>query len=114
MPGEALTCCWHGSPIPHGSGACGATPNFTSWAKIRSHGRSKGGADAHRPVGCLGCRRECASWPVGGDEWQEYCEQLFALKHPGSYARMPDEDRGDLGIEGYSTDGTVPRSPVWR
>lgn len=41
-----------------------------------------------------------------GDDWQEYCDQLFALRHPNSYARMPDADRGDLGVEGYSTDGT--------
>lgn len=41
-----------------------------------------------------------------GDDWQEYCEQLFALRHPNNYARIPDQHRGDLGLEGYSTDGS--------
>lgn len=40
----------------------------------------------------------------GGPEWQEYCEQLLILRHPNSFARMPDEDGGDLGLEGYSLD----------
>lgn len=39
-----------------------------------------------------------------GKEWQEYCEQLLLLRHPNSFARMPDLDDGDLGLEGYSTD----------
>src|SRR5205809_191624 len=46
------------------------------------------------------------TWAGDGDEWQRYCEQLFILHHPDSYARMPDEHKGDLGLEGYSTDGS--------
>jgi hypothetical protein len=41
-----------------------------------------------------------------GEEWQEYCEQLLILRHPNAFARMPDTDGGDLGLEGYATDGT--------
>lgn len=42
-----------------------------------------------------------------GREWQDYCEQLLIRRYPNSYARMPDTDRGDLGLEGYSTDGSA-------
>jgi hypothetical protein len=42
-----------------------------------------------------------------GDDWQEWCDLLFHARHaPAGYVRVPDKDRGDLGIEGYSVDGT--------
>ena len=41
-----------------------------------------------------------------GDDWQEYCERLFNERHaPAGYQRVPDKDRGDLGLEGFSLDG---------
>jgi hypothetical protein len=45
-----------------------------------------------------------ADW--SGEEWQEFCDPLFAERHaPSGYQRVPDRDRGDLGIEGFSLDG---------
>jgi hypothetical protein len=42
-----------------------------------------------------------------GDDWQEWCDLLFQARHaPAGYVRVPDIDRGDLGVEGYSVDGT--------
>lgn len=42
-----------------------------------------------------------------GDDWQDWCDLLFHARHaPAGYIRVPDNDRGDLGIEGYSVDGT--------
>jgi hypothetical protein len=42
-----------------------------------------------------------------GDDWQEWCDLLFHARHaPAGYVRVPDVDGGDLGIEGYSVDGT--------
>src|SRR4051812_17856470 len=41
------------------------------------------------------------------DDWEEYCNGLFRERHgPTGYVRVPDRDRGDLGMEGYSMDGT--------
>ena len=42
-----------------------------------------------------------------GDDWQLYCHQLLGLRYGPSYQRVPDRDRGDLGIEGFTSDGTV-------
>jgi len=43
-----------------------------------------------------------------GDDWQAYCDGLFREKHGSTgYVRVPDRDRGDLGMEGYSIDGTA-------
>jgi hypothetical protein len=43
-----------------------------------------------------------------GDDWQAYCDLLFQERHkPAGYVRVPDKDRGDLGIEGYTIDGTA-------
>src|SRR4051794_12412657 len=42
-----------------------------------------------------------------GDDWQAYCELLFQKRHePAGYVRVPDKDRGDLGVEGYTIDGS--------
>jgi hypothetical protein len=41
-----------------------------------------------------------------GREWQDYCTQLLYLHHDGQYQPIPDEDGGDGGLEGFSTDGT--------
>ncbi|WP_028061196.1 hypothetical protein [Candidatus Solirubrobacter pratensis] len=47
-----------------------------------------------------------APYQWGGKEWESYCLQLLIRRHVNSYARMPDTDAGDLGMEGYSTDGS--------
>lgn len=41
-----------------------------------------------------------------GREWQDYCTQLLYLHHDGRYQPIPDQDRGDGGLEGFSTDGS--------
>lgn len=42
------------------------------------------------------------------DDWEIYCDGLFRLRHgPTGYVRVPDQDRGDLGMEGYSIDGSA-------
>jgi hypothetical protein len=40
------------------------------------------------------------------DDWQAHCDLLCNERHaPGGYQRVPDTDRGDLGLEGFSVDG---------
>lgn len=46
-----------------------------------------------------------ASQDWDGHEWQEYCTQLLYLHHDGQYQPIPDQDRGDGGLEGFSIDG---------
>jgi hypothetical protein len=46
------------------------------------------------------------SYPWEGREWQDYCTQLLYLHHDARYQPIPDQDRGDGGLEGFSTDGT--------
>jgi len=42
-----------------------------------------------------------------GDDWQSYAELLFQERHaPAGYQRVPDRHGGDLGLEGYSVDGS--------
>lgn len=49
--------------------------------------------------------RQPHEWP--GEEWQAWCELLFHARHaPAGYVPVPDKDRGDCGIEGFSIDGT--------
>lgn len=43
-----------------------------------------------------------------GHEWQEFFSSLLIAIHGvGEYERVPDQDRGDLGIEAYSFSGRV-------
>lgn len=42
----------------------------------------------------------------GGNEWEEYVLQLLRLHYPpGDLVEVPDRDRGDAGLEAYSSDG---------
>jgi hypothetical protein len=42
----------------------------------------------------------------GREEWQEHAVVLLMLRHGyQGFRRIPDGDRGDAGLEGYSTDG---------
>lgn len=43
-----------------------------------------------------------------GDEWQEHFV-LLARTHygPGNFVCVPDKDRGDFGLEGFSKDGSL-------
>jgi len=42
----------------------------------------------------------------GGNEWQEHVELLLLRHHgPGNFQRIPDTDKGDAGIEGFSRSG---------
>ena len=42
-----------------------------------------------------------------GEDWQDYCDALFGQRHaPAGYQRVPDKHAGDLGLEGFSVDGT--------
>lgn len=42
-----------------------------------------------------------------GEEWQIYCQELFAQRHGAEYQAVPDTVRGDWGIEGFTSDGTT-------
>jgi hypothetical protein len=45
-------------------------------------------------------------WPP--DDWEDYCDELCRERHGSTgYVRVPDRDRGDLGLEGYSIDGSA-------
>lgn len=40
-----------------------------------------------------------------GDDWQDHCELLFRELHgAGNFQTVPDTDRGDLGMDGFSVD----------
>lgn len=40
-----------------------------------------------------------------GEDWQDHCELLFREHHgSGNFQRVPDKDRGDLGLDGFSID----------
>jgi hypothetical protein len=40
-----------------------------------------------------------------GDDWQDHCEHLFREHHgAGNFQAVPDTDRGDLGLDGFSLD----------
>lgn len=43
----------------------------------------------------------------GGEEWQTYCGELFAVRHGEHYQPVPDTVRGDWGIEGFNSEGTL-------
>src|SRR5260370_21624459 len=40
-----------------------------------------------------------------GREWQDYCLKLLSVKYATELTMIPDTDRGDLGIEAFSSDG---------
>ena len=42
-----------------------------------------------------------------GEDWETYCRQLLAQRYGTSYQPVPDRDRGDLGIDGFTSDGEV-------
>lgn len=45
-------------------------------------------------------------WNDGSDEWQKYVVQLLKLHYrPTEFVEVPDKDRGDCGIEGFSRNG---------
>jgi hypothetical protein len=39
------------------------------------------------------------------DDWEEHCNALLRLHYGWDYQAVPDKDRGDLGMEGFSRDG---------
>ncbi len=45
---------------------------------------------------------------LAGQEWQDWATQLLHCHYAkGDYQPVPDKDRGDAGIEGFSTNGCV-------
>ena len=45
---------------------------------------------------------------LSGDEWQSWATQLLLCHYAkGDFQHVPDTDRGDAGIEGYTVDGRV-------
>lgn len=42
-----------------------------------------------------------------GDQWEHYCQKILRTKYSIQYQEVPDLDKGDLGIEGYTQDGQV-------
>src|SRR2546430_2916401 len=46
------------------------------------------------------------TWNRSPEEWQELVVQLLYLRYPiGQFQPIPDRDRGDCGLEGFSRDG---------
>lgn len=39
------------------------------------------------------------------DDWQEHCNSLLRMHYTWDYQTVPDKDKGDLGMEGFSRDG---------
>lgn len=45
---------------------------------------------------------------LNGNEWQDLCVRVLHEHHGGGqFIEVPDQDRGDAGLEGYSLDGCV-------
>jgi hypothetical protein len=45
---------------------------------------------------------------LNGNEWQDLCVRVLHEHHGGGqFVEVPDQDRGDAGLEGYSLDGCV-------
>ncbi len=43
-----------------------------------------------------------------GEDWQEYVMHLLRRRYrPGAFQEIPDKDRGDCGLEGFSDDGNA-------
>ena len=42
-----------------------------------------------------------------GEDWQRYCRQLLGLRFGVSFQPVPDRDRGDFGIDGFTSNGEV-------
>lgn len=54
-----------------------------------------------------------------GQDWQRYCQELFALRHSADYQSVPDGVQGDWGIEGFTATGVLyqcyaPEEPLTR
>lgn len=44
-------------------------------------------------------------WSHGGDEWEDRILVLLKRKYGPNFVEIPDEDKGDYGLEGFSRDG---------
>jgi hypothetical protein len=42
---------------------------------------------------------------IDGDEWQEFVIQLLFMRYGANLIEVPDQHKGDSGIEAFSTDG---------
>ena len=42
-----------------------------------------------------------------GDDWENYCRQLLSLRYGVDYQPVPDRDRGDFGIDGFTSGGEL-------
>ena len=42
-----------------------------------------------------------------GPDWEKYCRRLLALRYGVGYQPVPDRDRGDFGIDGFTSGGEV-------
>ena len=42
-----------------------------------------------------------------GPTWERYCRQLLNLRYNESYQPVPDRDRGDFGIDGFTSQGAL-------
>jgi len=54
------------------------------------------------------CRGESVisfSPQIDGDEWQELVVQLLFMRYGANLVEVPDQHKGDSGIEAFSTDG---------
>ena len=53
----------------------------------------------------MACHMTGSEW--SGDDWQRYCRHLLSLRYGVAYQPVPDRDRGDFGIEGFTSGGEV-------
>lgn len=42
-----------------------------------------------------------------GDDWENYCRQLLSLRYGVGYQPVPDSERGDFGIDGFTSGGEL-------
>jgi len=41
------------------------------------------------------------------EQWEKYCHALLSIRHPSSFQPVPSRFGGDLGIDGFTLDGTL-------
>jgi hypothetical protein len=93
-------------------------PTEASWSHVHSElgVANRGPTPKHEVILALG-KRVSLAW--SGQDWQRYCQELFALRHGVDYQSVPDRVHGDWGIEGLSATGVLyqcyaPAEPLTR
>jgi hypothetical protein len=81
--------------------------------------QTQGGGQQPAPRQKLSLWGRSVTLAWSGEDWQRYCQELFALRHGADYQSVPDGVQGDWGIEGFTATGILyqcyaPEEPLTR